>query len=191
MFTPRTESKDGFEMHLAVNHLGHFLLTNLLLDTLKASMPSRVITVSSVAHCYGRINRLDLNMEKSYNQYQAYFQSKLANILFSRSLANHLLATGVTSNSLHPGVIRSVGVPKYIPIMNVIIAPLMLFMKTAKSGAQTIIALAVDPELEQVSRRYFADCRIANESIGAKDDELAEWLWEMSENLTGLKDDKV
>lgn len=126
----RTESKDGFEMHLAIN-LGHFLLTNLLLDTLKASMPSRVITVSSAAHRYGRINRLDLNMEKSYNQYQAYFQGQLSKILFSRALAKRLLASGVTSNSLHPGIIRTVGdVRRCVPLMDIIVAPLFLFMKT-------------------------------------------------------------
>lgn len=144
MFMPRSESKDGFEMHLAVNHLGHFLLTNLLLDTLKASYPSRVITVSSVAHRYGRINRLDLNMEKSYNQYQAYYQSKLANIMFARSLAKRLLATGVTSNSLHPGIIRaSIVTRKYTALINFLIAPVMLLMKTSKSGCQTTILLGL------------------------------------------------
>lgn len=129
-FMPRTESKEGFEMHLATNHLGHFLLTNLLLDTLKSSAPSRIITVSSAAHRYGRINQLDLNMEKSYNEYQAYFQSKLANILFSRALAKRLAGTRVTSNSLHPGLIYTVGTRRFIPIMDIFIAPLFLFMKT-------------------------------------------------------------
>lgn len=187
MFMPRTESKDGFEMHLATNHLGHFLLTNLLLDTLKASMPSRIINVSSEAHRYGRIYRNDLNMEKSYNQYYAYFQSKLANILFTRALANRLLATGVTANSLHPGIIRTELVSQML-LLEIILSPLSLFMKTVKSGAQTTIALAVDDELQQISGKYFADCRIASESDRAKDDETAEWLWEQSEIMTKLKE---
>lgn len=185
MFMPRTESKDGYEMHLASNHLGHFLLTNLLLDTLKASMPSRIINVSSETHRFGRINRLDLNMEKSYNQYQAYFQSKLANILFTRALSKRLLATGVTVNSLHPGVIRT-ELARYMPLVEFMLAPMSLFLKTVKSGAQTTIALAVDPELAQVSGKYYADCKIANESEMAKDDETAEWLWEASLVMTGL-----
>lgn len=90
----RTESKDGFEVHLAI-YLGHFLLTNLLLDTLKSSAPSRIINVSCKSHRYARINYfLDLNSEKFYNQYQAYFQSKLADILFTRSLSKRLQSTG-------------------------------------------------------------------------------------------------
>lgn len=187
MFMPRTESKDGFEMQLATNHLGHFLLTNLLLDTLKSSMPSRIINVSSEAHHYGRINQMDLNMEKSYNQYHAYFQSKLANILFTRALAKRLLATGVTANALHPGVVRT-ELARHLLLLRICLSPLFLFLKTVQSGSQTTIALAVDPELEQISGKYFADCRIANESEQAKDDEMADWLWEASEMLTGLKD---
>ncbi|XP_031620661.1 retinol dehydrogenase 14-like [Contarinia nasturtii] len=140
---------------------------------MKASTPSRIITVSSTAHRYGRINRTDLNMENSYNQYQAYFQSKLANVLFARSLASRLSGTSVTSNSLHPGIVH----------LKILISPLTLFMKTPKSGAQTSIMLAVDPALEQVSGQYFADCRITNESGAARDDEMAEWLWEASEYM--------
>lgn len=185
MFLPRTLSKDGYEIHLAVNHLGHFLITNLLLDTLKASMPSRVINVSCALHRFGRINRLDFNMEKSYNQYDAYFQSKLANILFTRGLAKRLLATGVTANALHPGVIVS-ELQRFALLMKICLSPLILFMKTAKSGAQTIIALAVDPELEQVSGRYFQDCSIVDESEFARDDEMADWLWTTSEQLTSI-----
>lgn len=187
MFIPRTESKDGLEMQLAVNHFGPFLLTNLLLDLLKASMPSRIINVSSHAHRYGRINRTDLNMEKSYNQYHSYFQSKLANILFTRALAKRLLATGVTVNSLHPGTVR-IELGRRSRILDIILSPFSLFMKTVKSGAQTTISLAVDPEWEQVSGRYFENCHISTESECARDDETAEWLWQTSEFMTGLKD---
>lgn len=188
MFVPRTVSVDGFEMHLAVNHLGHFLLTNLLLDTLKSSMPSRIINVSSNACRLGRINRLDLNMEKSYSQYDAYFQSKLANILFTRALSRRLLGSGVTANSLHPGIIRT-ELQRYKPLVGCMLLPFAFFLKTAKLGAQTTIALAVDPELEQVSGKFFSDCKIAVETERARDDETAEWLWKISEVMTGLKKD--
>lgn len=178
MYTTRSESKDGYEMHLATNHLGHFLLTNLLLNTLKASKPSRIITVSSAAHRYGRINCSDLNMENSYNQYQAYFQSKLANILFARSLARQLSDFGVTSNSLNPGIVHTLGVRRCV--LEILISPLTFFMKTPKNGAQTSIMLAVDPELENVTGQYFSDCAIASVSKAAQCDETAAWLWEAS-----------
>lgn len=106
MAMPRASTKDGFEMQLGVNHLGHFLLTNLLLDILKASAPSRIIILSSLAHKYGEINRDDLNSEKSYNKYKAYSQSKLANILMCQELARRLKGTGVTVNAVHPGWYR-------------------------------------------------------------------------------------
>lgn len=189
MYMPWTLSKDGFEIHLAVNHLGHFLLTNLLVDTLKSSMPSRIINVSCALHRFGRINRVDFNMEKSYNQYDAYFQSKLANLLFTRALAKRLLATGVTVNSLHPGVIIS-ELQRFAFLMKICLSPLILFMKTPKSGAQTIIALAVDPELEQVSGRYFQDCHIVDECELARDDDTADWLWQTSEELVAINNNE-
>lgn len=185
MLMPRTESKDGFEMQFATNHLGHFLLTNLLLDTLKASMPSRIVNVSGDVYKLGRINRNDLNGEKSYSEYQAYFQSKLANILFTRSLTKRLLATGVTANALHPGVIRT-ELQRYIGFEMYFVYIFFLCLKTAKSGAQTTITIAVDPELEQVSGQYFNNCRIVPLNENARDDDTAEWLWETSMKLTGL-----
>lgn len=103
MTLPFSHTKDGFEMQLGVNHLGHFLLTVLLLDLLKASAPSRIVVVSSIAHEGGVINRDDLMSEKSYNKYKAYAQSKLANILFCKGLEKRLEGTGVTANSCHPG----------------------------------------------------------------------------------------
>lgn len=105
MACPKLYTTDGFEMQLGVNHLGHFLLTNLLLDLLKAASPSRIVVVSSVAHKWGRINRDDLMSEKSYNKLTAYGQSKLANILFAKELAKRLEGTGVTTYSCHPGAI--------------------------------------------------------------------------------------
>lgn len=103
MACPKMFTADGFEMQLGVNHLGHFLLTNLLLDLIKAASPSRIVVVSSEAHKFGRINRDDLMSEKAYSKYSAYGQSKLANILFAKELGKRLEGTGVTTYSCHPG----------------------------------------------------------------------------------------
>ena len=182
-------TKDGFEMQLGTNYLGHFLLTNLLLDLLKAATPSRVIIISAFAHKFGDIRKDDLMSENSYGRFKAYFQCKLANNLFSQELAKKLEGTGVTSNSLHPGII--------IPEMNTDFFGIAFlksvyetftgqFVKTSVEGAQTTICLAVDPELEKVSGKYFNDCKEAVESNKAKDEELSLWLWKKSEELVGL-----
>lgn len=107
MACPKALTKDGFEIQIGTNHMGHFLLTNLLLDLLKQSSPSRVVVVSSLFHWYGRINKEDLNSEKSYWKWLAYGQSKLANILFTRELSRKLEGTGVTANVLHPGAVKT------------------------------------------------------------------------------------
>lgn len=105
MRCPRSITSDGIEMQIGVNHMGHFLLTNLLLDLLKISTPSRVVVVSSLAHTRGEINTSDLNSERNYEPGTAYNQSKLANVLFSRELSRRLEGSGVTVNSLHPGIV--------------------------------------------------------------------------------------
>lgn len=185
MAIPRTTTVDGLEMQIGTNHFGHFLLTNLLLDTLKASAPSRIINVSSLAHKIGKINRDDINLEKSYEKWSAYGQSKLANILFTRELAKRLADTGVTANSLHPGSV-STELQRHITVLNLIMAPFKFLFKTPKAGAQTSIALAVDPDLKNVTGKYFADCKVASETKAAQSDETAKWLWTKSEEITGL-----
>ena len=107
MACPYSKTEDGFEMQFAVNHLAHFLLTNLLLDRLKEAPSARIVTVSSLMHVLGKINFDDINSEKSYDPWRAYNQSKLANILFTRSLSRHLAFTNVTANALHPGAIAT------------------------------------------------------------------------------------
>ena len=107
MFPPYTKTEEGFEQQIGVNHLAHFLLTNLLLDRLKEAPSARIVNVSSRAHRRGKINFDDLQSEKSYAKLQAYSQSKLANVLFTRSLAQRLKGTGVTTYSLHPGGINT------------------------------------------------------------------------------------
>lgn len=188
MAMPRTLTKDGFEMQIGVNHMGHFLLTNLLLDLLKSSAPSRIVVLSSIAHHFGNINKEDLNSEKSYNKFQAYSQSKLANVLFSRELSKRLIGTGVTVNSVHPGIVKT-QLGRYLihtHVRTVINPFLQYFFKTPASGAQTTLAVALDPQFEKVSGKYFRDCKIVTEGSAARNDETAAWLWDTSDKWTKL-----
>lgn len=187
MFTPCIHTEDGFELQMGTNHLGHFLLTNLLLDTLKASAPARIINVSSMLHAYGKIHRDDFNMKRNYNRHRAYFNSKLANILFTRELSKRLYGFGVTANSLHPGLVNTELQRNHL-LSRILLAPGMIISKTPKSGAQTTIALALDPAYDVISGNYYVDCKVANESAAARDDDTSDWLWKISEELTGLRE---
>lgn len=188
MMCPYMKTTDGFEMQFGTNHLGHFLLTNLLLDKIKKSAPARIINVSSLAHTFtDKINFDDINSEKSYGRIPAYAQSKLANVLFSRELSKRLKGTGVTVNTVHPGSVIT-ELAKYIPGYS-ILWPLLIFTsKTPKEGAQTSIFCAVDESLNNVTGKYFSDCAVKEESKAAQDDEAAKRLWEVSAQLVGLKE---
>ncbi|XP_062320858.1 retinol dehydrogenase 12 isoform X1 [Osmerus eperlanus] len=190
MMCPKWITEDGFETQLAVNHLGHFLLTNLLLDKLKSSAPSRVVNVSSIAHRGGKLQFDDLFFNKRpYNSLVSYRQSKLANVLFSRELSRRMKGTGVTSYSLHPGVIKTeLGrhVESWFPMLRAILsAPSMLLMKTPSQGAQTSIYCAVTPGLEPQSGCYFSDCAVKQTAPEGRDDVVAMRLWEDSARLVG------
>lgn len=187
MMCPKSYTKDGFEMQFGTNHLGHFLLTHLLLDLIKASAPSRIINVSSSAHKFGDIERDNLMGEKSYGRVKAYGQSKLANVLFSRELSKKLAGTGVTVNSCHPGAVKTELQRHIHPIITHVIGPLFEpFFKTPWEGAQTQIRMAVDPSLENVTGKYFADCEEAATSKHATNDDTATWLYEKSLELVKL-----
>ncbi|KAI1902327.1 hypothetical protein AGOR_G00043620 [Albula goreensis] len=193
MMCPKGLTEDGYETQLAVNHLGHFLLTNLLLDKLKSSAPSRVVNVSSIAHDGGKINFDDLCFEKTpYDSMVSYRQSKLANVLFSRELARRTKGTGVTSFALHPGVIRTeLGrhVEAWYPTLRVLLAiPAILLMKTPWEGAQTSIHCAVAEGLEEKSGCYFSDCAVKEPSPEGRDDLAALRLWEVSSKMVGFKE---
>ncbi|XP_031620660.1 retinol dehydrogenase 14-like [Contarinia nasturtii] len=181
----RQTTVDGLEIQIGTNHFGHFLLTNLLLDLLKSSAPARIINVSSFAHKFGKINRDDIQSEKSYSRMAAYGQSKLANILFTLELSKRLKGTKVTCNSLHPGAVQT-ELSRHFGILNYLLLPFQNLIKTPISGAQTSIMLAVDPALEEVDGQYFADCAIAPVSKAAQCEETAAWLWSTSENITQL-----
>lgn len=189
MRCPRSLTKDGFEMQIGVNHLGHFLLTNLLLDVLKKTRPSRIVVVSSLAHTRGEINTGDLNSELAYDEGKAYSQSKLANVLFTRELAKRLEGSRVTVNALHPGIVdtelfRHMGFFTNF-FAGIFVRPLFWpFVKTSKSGAQTSLYVALDPELENVSGEYFSDCQITDVAAAARDVHIGKWLWAVSEKWT-------
>lgn len=184
---PRRVTEDGFEMLMGVNHMGHFLLTNLLLYLLKQSSPSRIVVVSSVAHRIGKLKKDDLNSEQSYKEFSAYAQSKLANLLFVRALAKRLKGTGVTVNAVHPGAVKTEISKDSSKFLAILLAPLfLLFIKNAKLGAQTQIKLTVDPDLERTTGQYFSNCRLDKASKNAQSDEDAEWLWHESCRWTQL-----
>lgn len=183
----RRLTADGIEATFAVNHLGYFLLTNLLLDLLVQSAPARVVTVSSIGHRQGTLDFDDLGYEKGYGIMRAYTRSKLANVLFANELARRLAGTGVTSNSLHPGAVATgiwAGAPWWAkPIVQILFRP---FFISAQRGAATIVQLACDPALEGVSGRYFEEGVEMEPAPLARDEALARRLWDASAALTGI-----
>jgi NAD(P)-dependent dehydrogenase (short-subunit alcohol dehydrogenase family) len=189
IFMQRQLSSDGLEMTFALNHLGYFLLTNLLRDVLVKSAPARIVNVASRAHVRGTIAFDDLQAERSFGGWSAYSQSKLANILFTRELSRRLQGTGVTCNCLHPGVV-STGFGKndsgWMRWAVKIAAP---FLRTPEQGAATTVFLAQSPAVEGVTGKYFSDCKEIEPSKEARDAEVAQRLWEVSEQLTGLGKD--
>ena len=194
---PHTTTEDGFELTIATNHLGPFLLTNLLLDLMAKcpDKPARIVNVSSKAHLDGKIHIDDLNMTSfPYGSgMPAYRQSKLANILFSRELAKRTQDLGINVYSLHPGVVRT-GFARYVAekfgvlwILMWTLNPLnWLLTKNSAEGAQTTIFCAVDESLKDQSGKYYADCKEKAPHPNALDDEMAIKLWNLSAELVKL-----
>jgi NAD(P)-dependent dehydrogenase (short-subunit alcohol dehydrogenase family) len=184
----RHVTADGLERSFALNHLAPFLLTNLLLDRLTASAPARVVTVAAGAHTRGRIDFNDLQSERSYSGGRACNQSKLATVLFTYELARRLPASAVTANALEPGGVRtSVGAEDPGGAQRLMEMPLLRrFLKTPAQGAATSIYLAVSPDLEQVTGRYFANSRPKRSSKRSYDVTVAARLWQASTELAGL-----
>jgi len=182
----RHPTADGLEHTFALNHLAPFLLTNLLLDRLKASAQARVVTVSSGAQAAGRIDFDDLQGARSYSGQRAYSQSKLANILFTSELARRLQGTGVTANSVHPGVVRtnfgSEDQAGFFRIISPLVRP---FLKTPTKGALTPIYLASSPGVDGVTGEFFAN-RKPKTANKAADLDVTARLWRVSTELVGL-----
>lgn len=183
VFPRRSLTVDGVERTFAVNHLGAFLLTTLLLDAIKAGARSRIINVSSLNHAEGDMDFGDLQYEQGYFVRKAYARSKLANILFTSELARRLEGTGVTANCLHPGVIATniyAHAPWYLkPLLTVG----KLLMEKPEAGARRIVYLATSSELDRVSGAYFDKNQRVDPSPIARDRGVAERLWQESTRL--------
>lgn len=179
----RVLTEDKLETQFAVNHLAYFLLTHLLLDTLKATAPARIVNVSSQAHHRASIDFDDLQSERSYRGTHVYAWTKLANVLFTYELSRRLEGTQVTANCLHPGVIATKLIADYLP------RPLRFMTQiigaSPAKGAQTPLYLATSPEVEGVTGKYFVDQRAVPSSAASYDRTTARRLWQVSADLTG------
>ena len=183
----RRVTADGIEATFAVNHLGYFLLTNLLLERLVKSAPARVVTVASVGHRHGTLDFDDLGYERGYSIMKAYSRSKLANVLFAAELARRLEGAGVSSNSLHPGAVATniwSGAPLWAkPIILLLYRP---FFISAEKGGSYIVRLAASPELEGVTGKYFEQGKPVDPAPLGQDAALARRLWDVSRSMVGL-----
>lgn len=177
----RTLTVDGIETNLAVNHLAPFLLTNLLLDILKKSAPSRIINVSSGVHMNAHIDFEDLQSEKKYSSFGTYGRSKLALLFFTYELSKKLEETGVTVNALHPGVVRT-NLGRDQPAFSRWFQK--TFFKKPEKGAETSIYLASSPEVENVTGKYFSNKQQRDSSKESYNEEFAKKIWKISNELT-------
>jgi WW domain-containing oxidoreductase len=189
MALPRVERVAGIEKQFATNHLGHYLLVRLLRPQIEAARAGRVVVVSSAAHAQAPdvgIEFDNLSGERGYRPWLAYGQSKLANILFAKALASRLPA-GRTANALHPGVIATNLARHMNPVFaGVANVAMRWFAKSVEQGAATSCYVATRPELSGITGQYFADCAVVEPSRQARDEALAERLWETSARLVGL-----
>ncbi len=191
VLSSRRETEDGLEATFAVNHLGPFVLTELLLDRLKQSAPARIVNVASTAHKGARkgLNFDDLQSSLGYAGMQVYSKSKLANIYFTTELARRLEGTGVTANCLHPGTVAT-GYGRDGDSSGVLAFGLKVikpFILNAEQGARTSIYLASSPDVAGVTGKYFVKCKPRLPSAAARDDEAARRLWERSEEIVAQK----
>ena len=183
----RNETVDGLEEVFSVNHLAYFTLSLMLLDKLKQTENSRVINVASGAHQFVKdMNFDDLQSEKTFKPLQVYGQSKLANILFTKSLSEKLLNSGVTVNFLHPGFVSTGIGSNNKGIWNLLMFLAKPFAKKSNKGAETSIYLCSSPAVKNISGEYFVDCTVEKVSEAANDPKQAEKLWDISVELAGL-----
>jgi NAD(P)-dependent dehydrogenase (short-subunit alcohol dehydrogenase family) len=184
LFSRRALSADGIELTWALNHLAYFLLTTLLLDTLKASATARVVNVSSDAHRRARLRFDDLQGQQDYGGWRAYAQSKLANVLFTYELARRLDGTGVAANAVHPGFVATNFARQNRSLTALLFRALQQVVALSpEQGAETVIYLATAPEVEGVSGQYFVKRRAVRSSPASYDVQAAQRLWQVSAEM--------
>ena len=182
----RQETKEGLERQFGINHIGHFLLTMLLLKNMGEG--TRIVNVASGAHKVGRIHFEDINLKKHFNVITAYSQSKLANVLFTRELARRVAKRGITVNCCHPGAVATnIGIDRDTGFGKTVTGMLKPFFQTPEEGARTAIFLAMDDSVKNVSGEYFYNCKIAKSSKRSKDMRLARKLFVLSKKLVMKK----
>jgi NAD(P)-dependent dehydrogenase (short-subunit alcohol dehydrogenase family) len=188
VFLSRKVSADGLEMTFATNHMAYFVVTNILLDRLKATPGARIVSTASDAHKSGRLDFDDLQSAKSYSSFRVYGTSKLCNILFTRELARRLEGSGVTANCLHPGFVGTrFGQNNASNIFLKLLArTIMAFGLSPEEGAKTIIHLASSSDVATISGEYFYKCKVAEPTQAAQDDDASARLWEVSTKLSGI-----
>jgi NAD(P)-dependent dehydrogenase (short-subunit alcohol dehydrogenase family) len=182
----RRETVDGLEETFAVNHIGYFMFTNLLLDHLKAADNARIINVASEAHRVGEFDPDNLQLNEGFKPFKAYGNSKLFNILFTKALAERLTDTNVTANCLHPGVVGSNFGQSGNWLMRLAYTVGKPFMISSQKGAETPIYLATSDEVTDVNGAYFKNKKVSTPTKTARNKEAAKKLWDMSEKLCGL-----
>ncbi len=186
-YNERKQSADSLELTFALNHVAYFLLTNLLLDTLKAAPKARVVSVSSAAHTSGKINFENLQGEKKFNGWQAYSDSKLENVLFTIELARRLEGSNVTANCLHPGFVKTAfGSGNTGFVASLLSLAQNLVAITPEAGADTIIYLASSADVDGVTGKYFEKRKAKTSSPASLDQATQKKLWDVSAKLTGL-----
>jgi NAD(P)-dependent dehydrogenase (short-subunit alcohol dehydrogenase family) len=179
---------DGIEMNIAVNHLAPFLLTHLLLDKLRDSAPARIVNVNSGSHFSAKLNIQNFQLERGYNLWNAYAQSKLAGLLASYVLARKLTGTGITLNCLNPGfVFTNIGMDSVGPrSQNIAKAILSRLGSSPEKGARTSLYLAMSSEVANVTGKYYDKCVLKRTSAASYDETLQQWMWKESLRLTNI-----
>lgn len=181
----RELTPDGFEATFAINHLGYFHLTGLLLPKLRATPGARIVSVASEAHKFGALELDDLHSERKYGAMRVYGKSKSANIHFTRELARRYGSPQLTINCVHPGGVATNLGSGQGPLLTLLQKTVMLFMKTPEQGAQTSLYAATSPEAAGRNGAYYADCREKQPAPHCRDEATARELWSVSEKLTG------
>lgn len=188
VFLSRQTSVDGLEMTFATNHMAYFVVTNILLDRLKATPGARIVSTASDAHRSGKLDFDDLQSEKSYGSFRVYGTSKLCNILFTRELARRLDGADVTTNCLHPGFVGTrFGQNNASNVFTRLLRNAVMSLGISpEEGAKTIIHLASSPDVATISGEYFYKCKVAEPTAAAQDDDDAKRLWDVSTKIAGV-----